>query len=176
MLGKIKEIISMLKSENKGVLVDFPVHLHIPLGAESIDIVDICELDKKQQSSDAVLTRLITLNPQQGSEYFILSYGIFTDVENAADIEFFIKVNGKRVLRLHGRPDSATNPQFYKINFGLAPDLSNDSLKACQILLTPNDTLTVDVVNRNEEVTAPVGVRIVGYVLNNNKLSSSLKR
>jgi hypothetical protein len=178
MFEKVVTLIRELKAIQEGIPTSFPEHLYHPLGAESIDIVENCELARKQAGQDAVVTSLISLSPLQAEEIFIREYSIYTDIENADDIEFFWKLNGKRILRYHGRPttNSLTGKITYKLNFGLSPDLANDSLKMCQILIKPNDTLTVEAVNRSEAVTAPVGIRLVGHVLNDNRQSSRLSR
>lgn len=174
-----KELVNTIKKLNQhGVSIPtgLPKHLFQPNGTEGIDQAEICELDKSTGIEADDLTRIMTLKPQQGEEHYLLSYALYTDLEDGSEIEFFFKVNGKRVLRLHGRPDDPYKPTKYQMNFGLSPDLSNSGLKNCQILLTPNDELTIDCINRNTEVTAPVGVRIVGYVLNANDQSAKLIR
>lgn len=175
MLEKIVQIIRLMKSKALQVPVDFPDHLFIPKGAESIDIAQICEVEKHNGISDDPF-KMLTLKPEKGEEIYILSYGLYTDAELGSDVEFFLKINGKKALRLHGRPDSATDPSKYILNFGLSPDLSNNGLKNCQILLTPNDIFTVEAVNRNDDLTIPMGVRIVGYVLNDNNKSTKFIR
>lgn len=175
MLETIVKIIKLLKSQALQVPVSFPEHLFIPQGSESIDIAQICEVAKNNGIADEPF-KMMTLKPEKGEEIYILSYGLYTDAELGSDVEFFLKINGKKALRLHGRPDSATDPTKYSLNFGLSPDLSNNGLKNCQILLTPNDTFIVEAVNRNTDLTIPMGVRLVGYVLNTNNKSTKVIR
>ena len=172
----ILKLIKDLRRAGAKIPVVFPEHLFIPESNEGIDIVENCELERATGNASEDLTRLITLRPNQAEEFFITHYALYTDLEDAEDIEFFFKVNGKRVLRFHGRPDDAFNPTRYILNVGLGPDLSNDTLKNCQIHLTPNDTFTIEVETRNSRITAPVGVRLVGYILNENQKSARLKR
>lgn len=175
MLETILQIIKALKAKGQSVPIALPDHLYIPDGAESLDIADICEV-AKALTPDEDPFKILTLKPTKGEEFYILQYGLYTDAELSADVEFWLKVNGKKALRFHGRPDSPTNPTKYTLNYGLSPDLSNNGLKACQILLTPNDTFTVEAINRNEDIAIPMGVRVVGYVLNSNQKSSKLVR
>jgi len=178
MFDKVVDLIRKLKAVQEGVPVTFPEHLYHPLGSESIDIVENCELAISTGVERDDLTRLITLSPLRAEEIFIREYAIYTDIEDANDIEFFFKLNGKRILRYHGRPitNEVTGTITYKLNFGLSPDVSNDALKMCQILIKPTDELTIDVINRSDKVTAPVAVRLVGHVLNDNRQSSRLGR
>jgi hypothetical protein len=175
MFETIVKIIRLLKSQALEVPVSLPNHLYIPDGAESIDIAQICEVAKSTGATEEPF-KMITLAPEKGEEYYLLNYGLYTDAELGSDIEFYLKINGKKALRLHGRPDSATDPTKYTLDYGLSPDLSNNGLKNCQIILTPNDVFTVEAINRNEDLAIPMGVRLVGYVLNSNAKSTKLIR
>ncbi len=147
---------------------NFPSHLYIPNNAESIDARILCEIAKN--TPDPKL--LFRLKANEGEAYRFIKYAIFCDAEDQATFEFFPKIDGKRILRLHGSPQE--NGTF-KLKLGLAPDMSNYALINCDILLKPHQTLTWHVVNTND-IDIPMGVRMVGYVDNLNKRDEGLFR
>lgn len=132
--------------------VQFPEHLFVPFNAQSIDI-------RRAPLVVAGTTEDILnyVAPIGGVSRF-LAYAVYSDGNNAADYEFIPKINGRRVLPYHGDPDNN-----YKINLGLAPDLSNNSLIQCQLALNPGERLVWTLVN-NSAFDTPMGVRMVGYL------------
>lgn len=140
--------------------IEFPRHLHIPRDAESVDIRELCDVDPDTTTP----LRLVTLRANRSEEFVFTHYALFTDLEFAAEVEWFIKLNNKKILRYHGRPNDTTNPTNYLLNIGVSPDIGADALIPAYFRVKPGDVLTVDVVNRNAEVTAPIGVRLHGYL------------
>lgn len=147
-------------TDEKPTKVELPYHLYIPNDAQGIDIRRLCVIKAGTQED-----LLHFQAPASGIVRFI-NYGVFSDGEFSTDQEFVPKVNGVRVLPFHGDPDNN-----YKINLGLAPDLSNNSLIQCQLALKPNDILYWTLIN-NSTFDVPMGVRMVGY-LDNTMLRSN---
>lgn len=134
--------------------IDLPGHLFTPPGAESVDIrvaADIAALT-------TVPTLLMSFRAPKGSVTHFISYGIFSDGSLAANQEFIPRVNGRRAFPYQGDPQNN-----FKINLGLAPDLSNSSLIQCQLTLNPDEVVEWYVTNLNA-VDIAMGVRMVGYV------------
>ena len=161
----MKELIEIFK---KGIKVVLPSHLFSPSNAETIDIRKVCEIEKNTDEESLIFE----IKAGEGEAFRFIKYAIYTDAEDQNDIEFFPRINGKRILRLHGTPQGSGS---YKLGLGLAPDLSNYALINCDILLKPNQKLTWHVVNKND-VSVPMGVRMVGHVDNLNKRDEGLFR
>jgi hypothetical protein len=156
----------------KPIRTSLPEHLYIPEGAESLDISKVIEIEKNTIDPETI----ITLQAKEGETIVIIAYAIYTDAEFASTINFFFKKNGGNALRYHGTPDDPVSPKSYDMNLSLAPDLKNDALKNCQIQLTPRDTLEISVVNCIDDLDIPMGVRIVGYVLQGASKTSRISR
>jgi hypothetical protein len=136
-------------SNVKPIAVSFPPHLYIPEDAQSIDI---SELDNVPPGDTVTLLSMTGL---KGGFVYFTGYAVFNDALMLSLIELVPKVNGSRVLSLHG------NPQLkFKMGLGLGPDLS--TLIPCQLMLQPNDVLTWEFTN-NDVVDVAAGVRMSGY-------------
>lgn len=144
----------------------------IPSDAESFDIQQLCEVEKNTTSP----FRMLTLKAEQNEQIVITHFAIYTDALVADEIEFIPKLNGNRCLRFHGRPDSPTEPTVYKLNLGLSPDLSENSLRRALITLSPLQILTWDVLNNSTTDSRPMGVRLKGYKRSLVKVVDSLNR
>jgi hypothetical protein len=146
-------------NEDGQSIVSFPKHAYVPAGAEVVDIRAVATIPAG--STGVVLWRFRPLDHNlQGSVVRFISYAIFNDGLNEADYSFLPTVQGYRVLKYHGNPMST--PPF-RIGLGLAPDLSNNSLIPCQLVLQPQEELIWSVTNLSAVDTA-MGVRMFGYV------------
>lgn len=155
-------------SKSGGVDINLPDHLFIPEGAESLDqsrVVNVLRNTTVEQT-------IISIIADESETIVITHYALYTDVELAKDIEFWVKKNGGKQLQHHGTPNDPINPTHNKLTLSIAPDLKNDSLKNCQIQLLPKDKLTVSLVNCLVDLDVPMGIRIVGYILPANSKTS----
>lgn len=139
-------------NEKPPVLIELPKHLFIPYNAQSMD------LRRAPLVAAGTSETILNFTAPSGAITRFIAYAVYSDGNNAADYEFIPKVNGRRVLGYHGDPDDN-----FKINLGLAPDLSNNSLINCQLSLNPGDKLGWTLVN-NSAFDTPMGVRMVGYL------------
>lgn len=156
----------------KVVPVSFPDHLFIPKGAESVDIRILRDIPKNTINRE----RLVTLKADEAETIYIIGYALYTDAEFAKDVEFFIEKNKARQLRYHGIPNDSLNPTAYALSMGVSPNLDASALIPCQILVRPNQELIVDIVNCQEFVDTPMGVRLFGYVLPSTSKSNRASR
>lgn len=138
-------------SSRNPTAVSLPPHLFIPADAQSIDIRTLANVPP------ATTVTLMTFKGRKGGLVKFIGYGVFFDALMFSLINMVPKVNGVRVFPFHGDPN-----QNFKIGLGLAPDLSNNSLIACQLDLQPQDVLTWDFTN-NDVVDVAAGVRMSGY-------------
>lgn len=138
----------------KAIPVRLPPHLFIPEGAESLDI-------RRAADIGALTTtpfKFMEFECPQGATCHFISYAVFSDGNVASLQEFIPRVDERRVFPFQGDPQNN-----FKINLGLAPDLSNNSLIQCQLTLNPGEKLQWYVVNGNAVIIA-MGVRMVGYI------------
>jgi hypothetical protein len=132
--------------------VNFPRHLFIPEGAQSLDFRRVVNLPSP--NTDYELFRFVA---PPGAVTRFISYGVFNDGSNGADFNFKPLVDGSRIFPYHGDPSDN-----FKIYLGLGPDLSNTSLIPCQLYLQPGQVLQWLVTNTCG-VDTSMGVRMVGY-------------
>lgn len=144
----------------KKAAIGLPENFYPPVGAESIDIRRLINVPANQTTELLIMS--YTAQTAQAITWY--KYGIFTDALDASLIQFFPRINGKRILRYHGDPQNG-----YALNLSVGPNLNDSNLITTQLYMKPNDVLTWHVVN-NDVVVNPMGVRMVGYV------DSSLKR
>lgn len=164
----MESLIEFLKKAlSRGVGVTLPDHLYIPKHAESLDVRILRDVAKNTTERE----RLLTVKANEGETIYIIGYALYTDAEFAKDVEFFIEREGFKVLRYHGVPNDSTNPKSYHLSLGVSPNLDAAALIPCQIVVKPNQEVTVDVVNCQEFVDSPMGVRLYGYVLNSTQSS-----
>ena len=165
-MNYLEEILKLLKAFYRAVVlmpfeIELPRHQHIPKNAESLDIEKLCEVKRNTEKGI-----FMTLKAPRSQEIIITHYAIYTDAEDPDEIEFFFDLNGNKQLRYHGVPDDSEDPKRYSLNLNLAPDLSNNALKSCYIVIKPTQTLTVKVKNSSSQFDRPMGARLVGYVNN----------
>lgn len=132
--------------------VEFPPHLFIPEGAQSLDFRRVINLPSPNTNYE-----LFSFTAPPGAVTRFISYGIFNDGNAAADYNFLPLVDGSRIFPYHGDPSDN-----FKIYLGLGPDLSNTSLIPCQLYLQPGQRLQWLVTNTSG-VDTSMGVRMVGY-------------
>lgn len=138
----------------RSVPVQLPHHLFIPAGAESLDIRVAADV----AANTTTPASLMSFTAPKGAVTHFISYGIFSDGSLAANQEFIPRVDGRRAFPYQGDPNDN-----FRINLGLAPDLSNTSLIQCQLTLNPDETIEWFVKNLNS-VDIAMGVRMVGYI------------
>lgn len=134
--------------------ISLPSHLFVPPGAESVDIRVAADI----AAGTTVPVSIMSFTAPKGSVTHFIQYGVFSDGSLAANQEFIPRVDGRRAFPYQGDPNNN-----FKIDLGLAPDLSNSSLIQCQLTLNPGETVEWFVKNLNL-VDIAMGVRMVGYV------------
>jgi len=132
--------------------IELPRHLFIPEGAESIDMRRVYNVP-----SPTTDLQVLTFTAPPGAYTKFIAYGVYNDGDAAANYEFKPLVDNIRIFRYHGDPMAN-----FKIDLGLAPDLSNNSLIPCQLTLVPGQILQWLVTNTSG-VDTSMGVRMVGY-------------
>lgn len=134
--------------------VEMPPHVYpfVPLGAQSLDFRKLCNV-----LASTTRQLLFSFQAPPGSRTVFTAYAIFSDAQNADLTEFVPEVDGKRVFPYHGDP--ANN---FKINLGLAPDVSNNALIPAQLVLEPGQTISWYLTN-TDTVDVAMGIRMVGY-------------
>lgn len=146
--------------------VAFPQHLFPPAEAQTIDIRRMCTI-----TPDANFQLLMEFNPAsygiKGAAIRLTHYGIACDGELEVNFEFLPTVNGARIFPFHGDPQNN-----FRMNLGLAPDLSDNSLIAAELYLRSQDVLRWYVKN-NDTVDADMGVRMKGYLDTTQKTVSA---
>ena len=128
--------------------------LFVPAGAQSLDIRVAADI----AAGTVTPTSIMSFTCPIGAMTHFLAYAVFSDGTLAANQEFIPRANGSRAFPYQGDPNDN-----FKINLGLAPDLSNNSLIECQLTLNPGETIEWFVKNLNA-VDVAMGVRMRGYV------------
>lgn len=141
-----------------GQTVDFPRHLFVPEGSNSLDLRKAGLV-----TSGTVDAQLLSFRAPEGAITRFLSYGIFNDGLLESTIQFTPLVDGSRVLPYHGDPDAN-----YRISLALSADLSYSSLIPCQINLNPGQFFQWLVTNTSV-IDVVMGVRMIGYFDNSQR-------
>ena len=134
--------------------INLPPHLFTPEGAESLDIRVAADIG----ANTITPALLMSFKCPPNATCHFLQYAVFSDGSLAVNQEFIPRVDGNRVFPYQGDPNNN-----FKIDLGLAPDLSNNSLIQCQLTIQPNQTVQWFVKNLNA-VNIAMGVRMVGYI------------
>jgi hypothetical protein len=134
----------------------FPRHLYVPEGAESVDI------SRAFSVSAASSLDILRFVAPQGAKTYFLGYAIFCDALLFSSVDYVPTVNGSRILKYHGDPQSN-----FKIALGNTVDLGNNAMRSCQLALNPGEILNWRVTN-NDVVDIVMAVRMVGYVDSSN--------
>lgn len=134
--------------------VRLPPHLFIPEGAEALDLRRVADI----AAGTSTPFKFLEFECPQGATCHFISYAVYSDGNLANLQEFIPRVDGRRVFPFQGDPEDN-----FKINLGLAPDLSNNSLIQCQLTINPGEKLQWFLVNQSG-VDIAMGVRMVGYI------------
>ena len=134
--------------------VRLPPHLFIPEGAESLDIRRAADIG----AGTVTPTLLMSFRSPKNATTHFISYAVYSDGALAANQQFIPRVQGRRVFPYQGDPNNN-----FRIDLGLAPDLSNNSLISCQLTINPDELFEWYVINTNL-VDIAMGVRAVGYI------------
>lgn len=134
--------------------VRLPPHLFIPEGAEALDLRRVADI----AAGTVNPFKFMEFECPQGATCHFISYAIYSDGGLANLQEFIPRVDERRVFPYQGDPQDN-----FKINLGLAPDLSNNALIQCQLTLNPGEKLQWYLVNANG-VDIAMGVRMFGYI------------
>jgi hypothetical protein len=141
------------KMKQDSVQVDLPRHIYIPKGVPSLDLRRACFIPA---GSSNYLLWEFTCRP--GTVAIFTHYALYCDAQDAALVEFKPTVDGNRIFPYHGDPSNN-----YKMNLGLAPDLSEISLIQANLILFPGQTIRWKIDNL-DTVDVAMGTRMVGYL------------
>ena len=136
------------------VPVQLPPHLFVPADAQVIDMRRAADI--AAGTTDPFL--LMSFTCPKGAVAHFTQYAVFSDGALAANQEFIPRSAGARAFPYQGDPNDN-----FRINLGLAPDLSNNSLIQCQLTINPGEKVEWFVKNTNA-VDIAMGVRMVGYI------------
>lgn len=139
--------------------VILPLNTFNPDGAETFDIEKLVSLNAGEEAT------ILEYTAKESQTIRFIKYGMYTNVVLGANVRFEPTIQGNRILKFHGDP---------MLNFALylsvGPDLSENSLKTCDVILTPGQTIKW--IGRNlSGANANLGVRMRGYLVNNNSNS-----
>lgn len=136
--------------------VFLPTNHYSPEGAETFDIERLVSIDPA--TTETVL--LYTAKESQTIRF--IRYGMFNNVVLGANVKFYPTINGNRILKWHGDPQDN-----FSLYLSVGPDLTENSLRPCDIVLTAGQTLEWRVANLSGS-KADFGVRMRGYLINQN--------
>lgn len=160
LLKELQELKELMLRPREIIL---PRHQYIPPEAISVDWRTNCLVEENTTlASPAVF---INYKAKTNETIILTNYAIYTDAENANEVEFFVEVSGRKQLGDHGRPYPGSDgfDNKWKLNIGVSPDLSNAALIPCYIVIKPNDIFKVTGINLSTSLKKPMGVRFVGY-------------
>jgi hypothetical protein len=150
----VKSILNRMKN---AFSVNLPENHYAPEGADSFDIRVVGIIDPESKET------LLSYKALDSQTIRFIRYGIYTNIVPGQNVDFFPTKQGSRILRYHG--DCNDN---FKLNLSVGPDLTENSLIPCDIILRPGEVLEWKVVN-NGAVKSDVGVRMRGFLVNENK-------
>lgn len=150
------------KKPPEPIEVKFPSHLFPPRNVASFDARKVCSIDPTGTGR----YELFRFQVPQGACLVLTHYAIYSDALDASLISFSPEVDGNRVWPYHGDPSSN-----FKMNLGLAPDLSNVALIEGNMILQPGQTFVWWLTN-TQTVPAIMGARLKGYFDQANRLQS----
>lgn len=142
-----------------------PRHLKMPEGATSLDFTRLVA-----NVPSGSPTEIYSFTCPPGATTVIYGYNVLA--QNAvfpADIEWVPTVDGNRVLRYHGVPD--TNGRV-RIRFPVSSPTNFGFLVPCQILLQPGQIFTWTAIN-NTGAPVHMGARTSGYLDFSQRLMSA---
>jgi len=136
--------------------VNLPENHYSPEGSDQFDIRVVGVV---QAGATEVL---MSYRAENSQTIRFIKYGMFTNILLATNVTFFPTKDGSRILRYHGDPNDD-----FKLNFSVGPDLTENSLITCDVTLRAGEELRWTVTN-NGTVGAEVGVRMKGFLVNDN--------
>ena len=136
--------------------VTLPSNTFNPEGADTFDIERLVTLDAG--ATEAV----ISYTALESQTIRFIRYGVFTNVVLGDNVRFLPTINGNRILKFHGDPMND-----FAIYLSVGPDLTENSLRQCDVTLSPGQTLQW-VAKNLSGAKAEFGVRMRGYLINQN--------
>jgi hypothetical protein len=140
-------------------ITKLPFNHFTPNGATPVDLRKLTVVPQ-----NTTLATLFSFTVPQGFIFIWNHYALFNDALLTDQSYFRISVNNNPVLRYHGDPNDD-----FKLSLGATADLGNNGLIEAGIIIQPNQTLKVEVIN-TDNVDVTMGCRVKGYVDNANKL------
>lgn len=137
----------------EAVEVNFPNHLYIPKGAQSLDLRKVMNIPAGTRDYE-----LFKYKAPPGAVTRFISYGVYNDGDNGNDYNFKPQLDGNRIFPYHGDPTTFD----FKIYLGLGPDLSQVAMIPCQLYVQPGQTVRWLLTNTST-VDTSMGVRMCGY-------------
>lgn len=153
----VEGVRSLLNRMKNTFSVALPENHFSPEGSDQFDIRVVGTIDA---GATEVLMSYTALESQTVR---FIRYGIYTNILLAPNVNFFPTKNGSRILRYHGDPNDD-----FKLNFSVGPDLTENSMCPCDVMLRAGETLEWKVENAGS-VKSDVGVRMRGYLVTENK-------
>lgn len=139
--------------------VTLPSNNFNPEGAETFDIERLVSLDAGEESV------ILEYTAKESQTIRFIKYGMFNNIVLGSNVRFYPTINGNRVLKFHGDP-----MLDFALYLAVGPDLTENSMRTCDITLSPGQTLRW--VGRNlSGAKGELGVRMRGYLINANTIS-----
>ncbi len=136
----------------------------MPRSANSLDIHRLGDVTTTTKES------FLPFRPPKGFTAFITGFALFSDALLESEVEFLPEINGARVLSYHGNPQATNGKIPYRMSLGMSADLSNTGIRQCNLVVRDTDELVWYVTQLNAN-TQTMGVRCVGYLMSNSKIS-----
>jgi hypothetical protein len=137
--------------------VSLPEHHFSPDGADTFDIRVIGIIDPNAEET------LMSYTAKESQTIRFIRYGIYTNILLATNVEFYPTKDGSRILRYHGDPNDD-----FRLNCSIGTDLTENAMIPCDVTLQAGQKLEWKVKN-NGLTKADIGVRMRGYLVNENK-------
>lgn len=141
----------------QAVKVSLPENHYSPEGSDQFDIRVAGTLTPGSTET------LMSFKADTSQTVRMIRYGMYTNILQAANVDFYPTLNGSRILKYHGDPNDD-----FRLNFSVGPDLTENSLIPCDILVRPGEVIAWKVTNRGT-VSANIGVRMRGFLVNDSK-------
>lgn len=136
-----------------------PENHYAPEGADTFDIRVVGTLDPASTET------ILSFTAQDSQTVRFIRYGLYTNIVPAPNVDFLPTLEGSRILRYHGDP-----LDDFKLNLSVGPDLTENSLIPCDVLVLPGQTIKWTVKN-NGGVKSDIGVRMRGYLVTASQAS-----
>jgi len=141
-----------------------PRHLEAPEGAKTINLLKIVSV------AAGATVNLYSFTCKPGSTVVFYTYELITEsVQASGVVEWFAKIDGRKLFHFHGDPTS--NFRLLDATTILNVGFSETPVK-CQVLMEPGQILTWEVKN-NSGGALLIGARMSGYLDMNQRLSDA---